>query len=213
MDGMAAALLAAYLVLGAVAAWKLSDFARVADSMRAAAVASEEAARGVDRLSGVPFVGGSAARLAESIGTVALGLRDNAEALTVGVYVVAGAVGVSVALLPMVLVGGGYVALRRSRHRQLRTLRRMVHGDAEPLLVQHLARQALTGLPFAELRRLGGDPWRDVDEGRHLRLAAAELRRLGIPAPPHWGEAPADDDRPAGRRRPTGRHPDGPGQL
>jgi hypothetical protein len=47
-------------------------------------------------------------------------------------------------------------------------------------------------VPYAQLRRVSRQPWRDVEQGRHEHLAAAELRRLGL-RPPDWPPAPERD--------------------
>ncbi len=64
-----------------------------------------------------------------------------------------------------------YVPLRMARQQELRGLRRLLADQPDPVLI---------------LRRVSGAPWRDVDQGRHLPLAAAELRRLGLRPPPGW---------------------------
>jgi hypothetical protein len=88
-----------------------------------------------------------------------------------------------------------YLPLRLARSREARGLRRLLAGSPDPLLVEHLARAALRRVPYSELRRLSDQPWREVEQGRHVPLAAAELRRLGLRPPAGWR---ADTAEPRG---------------
>ncbi|MDQ2706182.1 MAG: hypothetical protein M3Z25_00415 [Actinomycetota bacterium] len=92
----------------------------------------------------------------------------------------------SVALVPIFPLAVIYLPLRLARRRQRQALHRLVRKDPEPMLVEQLARQAVARLPLGDLRRITSNPWRDLAEGRHLELAAAELRRLGLAPPVEW---------------------------
>lgn len=131
-------------------------------------------------------MGEGARQFADDVTAAAGDVRAGAVAARDGLRAVAVGVGVTIALLGLLPVGVLWVPLRLARRRELRGLRRMLSGPADPMLVEHLARVALRRVPYGELRRVSVDPWRDLVRGRHGDLAAAELRRLGVPVPAGW---------------------------
>ena len=84
-------------------------------------------------------------------------------------------------MLPVLLY---YLPPRLRRGREIRAVNRMrgAAGD-DPLFVEFLARRATEQLSYRELGRVSDRPWRDLEEGRHVPLAEAELRRVGILRP------------------------------
>lgn len=151
-----------------------------------AADALDLTARAIGLLGQVPVVGAGADQLAGSVADTSGQVRTSAVAARADVRSLAVVVGASVALLPTVPVLLMYVPLRVARHREMRGLRRLLTGRPDPFLVEHLAHAALHRVPYRELRRVSDRPWRDVEQGRHEAVAAAELRRLGLRPPPTW---------------------------
>jgi hypothetical protein len=172
--------------LGLIAGRQLWELARLGASLLAAAQAIEETGRGVALLSRVPVVGSGAEQLSQSIAAAAVSLRSTGVGTSGAIETLAVVVGLAVGLVPLLAVAAGYLPLRLARIRQIRALRRLVRGRPDALVVEHLARQAATRLPLGDLRRVSRSPWQDLADGRHHRLAAAELRRLGLVAPPDW---------------------------
>jgi hypothetical protein len=163
--------------------WALAELHR---GLLDAADALDLTARAIGLLGQVPLVGSGADQLAGSVAETSAQVRTNATAARANVRSLAVVVGAVIALLPIVPILVVYVPLRVARHREVRGLRRLLSGRPDPVLVEHLARAAMHRVPYGELRRAFGDPWRAVDQGHHLPLAAAELRRLGLQPPPTW---------------------------
>jgi hypothetical protein len=188
-DVAAAVYTLAFLSLGAVAGWQIWSLAELHRSLLEGADALSLTARAVGLVGELPVVGNGADQLAGSITDTAAQLRTNALAVRTQVHALAVVVGVAIALLPTVPLLALYLPLRVARARELAGLRRKLAGPADPLLVEHLAHAALRRVPYAQLRRVSRHPWRDVEQGRHEHLAAAELRRLGL-RPPDWPPGP-----------------------
>ena len=163
--------------------WSLAELHR---GLLDAADALDLTARAIGLLGQVPLIGSGADQLAGSVADTSAQIRTSAVAARADVRSLALVIGAAIALLPIVPVLVLYVPLRMARQRELRGLRRLLADQPDPVLIEHLARAALHRVPYAELRRVSGAPWRDVDQGRHLLLAAAELRRLGLRPPPGW---------------------------
>jgi hypothetical protein len=182
-------LCAAFGVAAGLHLWALAELHR---GLLEASNALDLTARAIALLGEVPVVGSGADQLAGSVRDTAGQVRASALGARTDVRVLAVVVGAAVALLPVIPVLAVYLPLRLARRREVRGLRRALARDADPLLVEHLARAALRRVPFARLRRISAQPWLDVDEGRHAPLAAAELRRLGLTPPAGWDRAEPD---------------------
>ncbi len=100
------------------------------------------------------------------------------------------ALGLFVALLPIVTLTGIYLLWRVHDARQLNAAAAFVRGARRTGRVEEanavLAHRAVALLPLRQLMRASADPVGDLEAGRHERLAAAMLRRVGmypLPAP------------------------------
>lgn len=186
LDILAVLLVVVFLALGTVTGLTLGRLAEVGTSLREAAQALDLTARGISLLDQVPVVGDPAGRLADSVAETATSLRAGAGNVARTVAVLAILLGSTIAVLPLPILLGLYLPLRLARRREVHGLRRLLAGSPDPMLTEHLARAALSRVPYAQLRRVSATPWRDVDSGRHRALAAAELRRLGVPVPHGW---------------------------
>ncbi len=184
---------AVFAALGVVAGVQLWNLAELHRALLEAAQALDQTSRAIALVGEVPVVGDGAAELAGSVRDTAAQVRTGALAAATDVRTLAVVVGVALVVLPLAPVLALYVPLRVARAREVRGLRRLLAGPADPMLVEHLARAALRRVPYSELRHVSGRPWRDVEQGRHVALAAAELRRLGVRPPAAWS---ADDAGP-----------------
>jgi hypothetical protein len=185
---------ALFVLLGVVAGvqlWSLADLQR---GLLEATEALDLTARAIALLGEVPLVGEGADQLAGSVRDTSAQVRTSAAAAASDIRALAVVVGLAIVLVPVLPVLVLYLPLRLARSREVRGLRRLLAGPPDPLLVEHLARAALRRVPFAELRRVSEQPWRDVEQGRHEALAAAELRRLGL-RPPAGRRADAAESR------------------
>ena len=74
-----------------------------------------------------------------------------------------------------------YLPLRLPWRREVDDVRRALAADRnDPALCRYLARRALEGMSFAQVRARGGDPWQEMQTGDPWPLAELELQRLGL---------------------------------
>ncbi|WP_219416293.1 hypothetical protein [Pseudonocardia nigra] len=197
LDALAVLTVLGFAAIGVAAGVLLADLARLGTGLGDVARSLDLAARGLSLLAEVPVVGEPAGRLSDSVAEAAGSVATTATEVRGSMGTLAVVVAVALALLPLPLVLGVYLPLRWVRHREVRGLRRLLAGPVDPTLVEHLARAAVFRIPYADLLRVTRSPWQDLDAGRHHRLAAAELHRLGVTAPRAWWEgAPEQPARP-----------------
>jgi hypothetical protein len=180
---LATMVFAALAVVAGRQIWELAELHR---GLVQAGEALDTAAGAIGMLGGVPLIGDDVSALAASVRQTADEVRASAETGRADVQVLAVVLAVTVFLLGVVPLLLLYLPLRVARVRELRGLRRKLAGRPDAVLVEHLARAALRRVPLPELRRVADRPWADVDHGRHVPLAAAELRRLGVRPPREW---------------------------
>ncbi|HVE96605.1 MAG TPA: hypothetical protein VNA67_06435 [Pseudonocardiaceae bacterium] len=190
---MSVVIVIGFAAFGLFAGLQLWGLAGLHRGLLDAATGLETTGRAIAVLAKVPLVGDDAqqqadnvARTASQIRTGALGARDSVQVLAV-------VVGVAIALLAVVPVGVLYLPLRLARRRELSELQRMLSGPDQPMLIEYLARTTVRRTPYRDLRRISQHPWRDLEQGDHAHLAAAELRRLGLPPPREW--SPPEPER------------------
>ncbi|MDN5857276.1 MAG: hypothetical protein L0H84_01515 [Pseudonocardia sp.] len=188
LDAAALVAVLVFAALGVLAAVEVTRLAQLSASLLDAASALDQVGEALGSIAGLPLVGPTAGEVAGSVAQTASSTRANALDAAAAVRVLAIVIGVAIGLVPAPLLLTGYLPLRRARAREVRGLRRLVAPGrpVDPLLVAHLAHGAVARLPYARLRELSADPWGDLSAGRHHRLAAAELRRLGVTPPPDW---------------------------
>ncbi len=110
--------------------------------------------------------------------------------------------GLTIALLPILVVTGTYLLWRVRDVRELSAAAAFVESARRSGRVEEaravLAHRAVATLPFRQLMRASADPVGDLEEGRHDALAAAMLRRAGLR--PRLGPAAARGGRRPARR-------------
>jgi hypothetical protein len=194
-DVATAVYVTAFGALGAVVGVQLWSLAELHRGLIEAAQALDLTARAIALLGEVPVVGDGADELARSVRDTSAQVRSSAITAAADIQALAVIAGVALVLVPVLPVLVLYLPLRLARAREMRGLRRLLAGRVDPLLIEHLARAALRRVPYSELRRVSDQPWRDVEEGRHAPLAAAELRRLGLRSPADWLAGTAEPRR------------------
>lgn len=187
LDVAAATTVVTFLVLGVFAGIQMLRLSELSNSLRDAAMAIDQTGQALATIAELPVVGPPVAPLADSVSRTAVSTRLSAEEAAGAVKTLAIIVGLAIALVPMPLLAG-YLPLRATRSREQRGLRRKLADGTgvDPMLVAHLAHGAVSRLPYSRLRQISRDPWGDLASGRHEHLAAAELRRLGVPVPAAW---------------------------
>jgi hypothetical protein len=179
---LALAVWAAFWVgLAAYTGYEVNALRTLGDTVTKAGRATVTTGQAIQALDGIPFVGDrvgslgdqavAAGRSAEQSGRTSRGTIDRLAIL----------LGIAIGLIPTVPVLALYLPLRRSWKRDRKAVAHAVaQWDGEPGLDEFLARRALAHLPYHELRALSADTGDALDDGARDRLAAAELRRLGL---------------------------------
>ena len=170
-----------WLVLALLVAREVRDLRELSDTVVVAGVAVEDTGDLVDSLGSVPLVGGHvgdvADRVREAGRTAQVSGRDSRSSIDDLSVLLALAVG----LVPTLPLLGLYAPLRIAWARDAGWVRRAVEShDADPMLLELLARRALLTRPYEQIRAVTDDPSRDLEQGRFGPLADLELRRLGL---------------------------------
>ncbi|MGH3977291.1 MAG: hypothetical protein ACRDS9_28850 [Pseudonocardiaceae bacterium] len=186
LDVLSVVIVIGFAAFGLFAGLHLWGLAELHRGLLGAATGLESTGRAIASFANLPLVGDAAQQRADDVIRTAAQVRTGALEVRDTVQVMAVVVGVAIALLAVVPVAVLYLPLRLARRRELRELQRMLSEPIEPMLIEHLAREAVRRVPYRELRRMSQHPWRDLGRGDHVHLAAAELRRLGLPPPRGW---------------------------
>lgn len=186
LDVLSVMIVIGFAAFGLFAGLHLWGLAGLHRGLLGAATGLESTGLAIASLADLPLVGDAAQRQADNVVRTATEVRTGALAVRDSVQMLAVVVGVAIVLLAVVPVAVLYLPLRLARRRQLSELRRMLSEPIEPMLVEHLAREAVRRAPYRELRQMSQHPWRDLGRGDHVHFAAAELRRLGLPPPRSW---------------------------
>ncbi len=183
LDLLVAAWIVACIAFGVLVADGVEELTVLSDGISdagGAVVSSGEAIGGAE----LPVVGKPFGGVGEEISEAGREVQGGGESSREDIESLARLLGVALALIPMLPVLLHYLPPRLTRGREIRAVKRMrgTAGD-DPVFVEFLARRATERLSYRELRRVSDRPWLDLEEGRHVPLAEAELRRVGILRP------------------------------
>ena len=149
----------------------------LSDTVITAGVAIEETGGLVRNLGSIPFVGNQVSSVADQVEEAGRSAqvsgrdsRDSTENLSV-------LLALSIALIPTLPLLGLYLPLRWAWTNDARAVKRT---PSDPLLVEFLARRAVSNFSYDKLLAASPQPFRDLEEGRYDALARLELDRLGI---------------------------------
>jgi len=153
----------------------------LSDTVVTAGVAIEETGGLVRNLGNLPFVGNQVSSVADQVEEAGRSAqvsgrdsRDSTENLSV-------LLALSIALIPTLPLLGLYLPLRWAWTNDARAVRRALkRTPSDPLLVEFLARRAVSNFSYDKLLAASPQPFRDLEEGRYDALARLELDRLGI---------------------------------
>lgn len=183
LDLLVAAWIVACIAFGVFVANGVEELTVLSDGISdagGAVVSSGDAIGGAE----LPVVGNAFAGVGEEISKAGREVQGGGESSRADIERLARLLGIALALIPMLPVLLHYLPPRLTRGREIRAVKRMrgTAGD-DPLFVEFLARRATEQLPYRQLRKVSDRPWLDLEEGRHVPLAEAELRRVGILRP------------------------------
>lgn len=181
LDGVVAFWLVLWAVVAALTGFEIWSLSRLADTAEISARAVDSAGEALQGLSEIPLVGDQPGELGTEVRAAATDIAQSAGQTREQVRQLSVLLGVAIFLLPVSPVIGLYLPLRLRHRSYLAEIRRAMGSDTDrPALDAYLAHSALAHMGFADLSRVTPDPARDVAEGRHAALAAAELERLGL---------------------------------
>lgn len=181
LDVAAVLWVATWVVLGVVIGFEVRNLRQLSDTVVKAGSAVEQTGQALDPLRRVPFVGPSIDRVQRQIESAGRNAEQSGRESRRSIDTLSVLLAIAVILIPTVPLVAVYGPLRMSWIRDVRAVRRSVaRWGTEPLFVEFLARRAVQHLPYHRLREISTNPWRDLEAGRHLDLAEAELRRLGL---------------------------------
>lgn len=183
LDLLVAAWIVACIAFGVFVANGVEELTVLSDGISdagGAVVSSGDAIGGAE----LPVVGKAFGGVGEEISQAGREVQGGGESSRADIERLARLLGIALALIPMLPVLLHYLPPRLTRGREIRAVKRMrgTAGD-DPLFVEFLARRATEQLPYRQLRKVSDRPWLDLEEGRHVPLAEAELRRVGILRP------------------------------
>jgi hypothetical protein len=179
-DVFVVAWVVAWAFAGIAIGRQIQGLAEVTDSARDAGLATQRAGDAIDRLRGLPLVGGAVGDSAATIREAGQTAIDGAARGRTRVRRLGAIVGALIAIVPSLPLLWLYLPGRISEAGdRRRILGRLREGD--PAIDELLATRAVAHLPYRTLLAITPDPAEDLRAGRHERLADAELSRLRLP--------------------------------
>ena len=161
-----------WVTLALLVGREVRNLRELSDTVVTAGVAVEETGGLVRTLGNIPFVGSQVSSVADQVEAAGRSAqvsgrdsRDSTENLSV-------LLALSIALIPTLPLLGLYLPLRWAWTNE--------RAPTDPLLVEFLARRAVSNFPYDKLLAVSAQPFRDLEEGRYATLARLELDRLGI---------------------------------
>ena len=177
LDVLVVAWVLAWALAGITIGREIRSLAEVTDSARDTGLATQRAADALDSLAGVPLVGGAVGDSAATIREAGQSAVEGADRGRTRVLRLGTLVGLLVAVVPSLPLLLVYLP---GRVAQVRDRRAIAARIGQPEMEELLATRAVAHLPYRELLAISADPVEDLREGRHDRLADAELERLGL---------------------------------
>jgi hypothetical protein len=181
LDAVALAWVVLWVVLALLVGREVRHLRELSDTVVTAGAAIEQTGGLVRGLGNIPFVGGQVSSVAAQVEAAGRSAqvsgrdsRDSTENLSV-------LLALSIGLIPTLPLLGLYLPLRWTWMQDARAVRRALRrAPNDPLLVEFLARRAVSNFPYDTLLAVTPEPFRDLEAGRYEKLARLELERLGI---------------------------------
>jgi hypothetical protein len=173
---------ACWIGIAAYTGYEVASLRTLSHTVVKAGAATESTGHALAAIGHLPFVGGQITQLAEQAIAAGASARASGASTATSVDRLAILLGIAIALIPTVPLLALYLPLLSTWRRDRAAVRQAIaRWDGEPGLEAFLARRALAHMRFDELRALGYDG--TEGSAPNSRLAAAELRRLGLDRP------------------------------
>lgn len=180
-DGIVLFWVALWIVIGVVVGVTMWSLSGLSESAVQSGRALDNAGQALEGLARIPVIGEGPSDFGVQVRETATGIIKNGQEAGDSIKVLAVLLGLTIAIVPNVPVGGFYLPFRLRRQRDIQQVRRALKATGlSSNLEKYLAHRALIGLTYPRLAETigpGGQP--DNSEGRR-QLALAELNRLGI---------------------------------
>jgi hypothetical protein len=170
-----------WIAMGVWVGIEVHGLASLSDTVAQAGTALDRTGETLGTIDRIPLVGGQVGPVASAVSeagksATASGISSRGDVERLSVLL-----GIVVGLVPTVPLLTLYIPARVLRRREQSAIIEGVRkfGD-DAAFTEFLARRAAERLPYQALRSVSENPWRDLEEGRHLRLAELELRRLDV---------------------------------
>jgi len=185
LDVVLVVYLVVWVALGIAIGRDIAQQAGLAEQVVRVGTTLRATGEGFQALAAIPFVGDDIGAVAERVVAAGSEVEASGRASVDAIGEMSVLVGVSLALLPTLVLVPVYLPLRLAWRRDVAALREALGGDGPcPSLRRVLALRAVVALPYDRLRALEPDPWAALGRGDDERLAMAELARLGLSAGP-----------------------------
>jgi hypothetical protein len=176
---------ALWIAVGVLAGNELRELRTLSETVVGAGTALDQTGRALETIGEVPLVGEGPAELGRRVREEAAEMQAAGRSSSESIRNLGLLLGLAIAVIPATPVLGFYLPLRLRRAREAGALaERLASGGLDPGLEELLARRAIHTLPYHVLLAVSADPFEDLRTERFDRLARAELRRLGLDAPP-----------------------------
>jgi hypothetical protein len=170
-----------WVLLAGLVAWDISNMDQFTGTVVRITDSLQQVTGSLEVLSGLPLVGGGIGTVVSEVDSMAKQAEAEAHDTSGSIDRVSIYAGVAVAILPTVMILLAYLPWRLPWGRDRKAIRAaLAAGADDEVLDEYLARRAVETMSFADLRALGGNPFKQVAAGEYRVLADAELARLGI---------------------------------
>lgn len=181
MDIVATVWLISWVAFGIFVGSEVHDLRELSKTVVASSEVLEQTGNVLGSFEDFPGLGAQLVPLTERIEAAADSARASGLSSRRNIRVLSVAFGVGIALIPTVPLLGLYLPLRIAWKREVDGVRRTLAArQGDPLVREFLARRAAETMSLQDLRELGANPWRELDQGRYGPLSEAALKRLGL---------------------------------
>ncbi|MDN5764762.1 MAG: hypothetical protein L0H78_02960 [Humibacillus sp.] len=180
-DGVVAFWVVFWLVVGALAGWQIWNLGALSTGVVDSGRALGTAGKALQDISGLPVIGERTGELGQQVVTSGASIVAGGQEAATSTRVLAILLGFTIGFGPLGPVLFVYLPGRLAWRAEVAQIGSLL-GDPtrRDAVMAALARRCLTNLTVAEVLKVTRDPEADLAAGRHDRLAAAELRRLGL---------------------------------
>lgn len=179
VDGLVLFWCTAWIVIGLWVGHELWQLSRLGGTLAQSGQALDDSGRALQELRSVPLIGDTPGTIGDEVRSTAADVVARGREAEDSTRRLAVLLGITTALLPVapVLL---YLPLRLGLSADRRRIRDLVGRLDEQELQAHLARRALSDVPYARLLQASPTPEKDFEAGRRVALADAELNHLGL---------------------------------